>query len=92
MAGGDDDIKTLFFPMALETMPLQLFDKLNLGSIRNWEDLQRAFCENFAGIITHPITHAELKGLKQKGAKASGITTDGSGNYVLKYTTSPNEK
>jgi hypothetical protein len=46
--------------MALENMPLQWFDKLSLGSIRGWEDLQRAFCENFAGIITH----AELKGLK----------------------------
>ena len=40
LAGGDDDIKTMFFPMALETMPLQWFDKLNPGSIRNWEDLQ----------------------------------------------------
>jgi hypothetical protein len=39
---------------------------LNPGSIRGWEDLQRVFCENFAGIITHPITYAELKGLKQK--------------------------
>jgi len=38
LARGDDDIKTLFFPMALETMPLEWFDKLNLGSIRNWED------------------------------------------------------
>jgi hypothetical protein len=28
--------------------------------------LQKAFYKNFAGIITHPITHAELKGLKQK--------------------------
>jgi hypothetical protein len=28
--------------------------------------LQKAFCENFAGIIMHPITHVELKGLKQK--------------------------
>ena len=56
--------------MALETMPLQWFDKLNPGSIRNWEDLQRAFFENFAGIITHLITHAELKGLKQKGGKS----------------------
>ena len=56
--------------MALETMPLQWFDKLNPGSIRNWEDLQRAFCENFTGIITHPITHAELKGLKQKGGES----------------------
>jgi hypothetical protein len=70
LAEGDDDIKTLFFPMALETMPLQWFDKLNLGSIQNWEDLQRAFYENFMGIITHPITHAELKGLKQKGGES----------------------
>jgi hypothetical protein len=29
-------------------------------------DLQKAFCENFTGIITHPITHVELKGFKQK--------------------------
>ena len=43
LTGGNDDIKTLFFPMALETMPLQWFDKLNPGSIRNWEDLQRVF-------------------------------------------------
>jgi hypothetical protein len=55
--------------MALETMPLQWFDKLNPGSMRGWEDLQRAFCENFAGIITHPIRHTELKGLKQKGGE-----------------------
>jgi hypothetical protein len=56
--------------MALETMPLQWFDKLSPGSIRGWEDLQRAFCENFACIITHPITHAELKGLMRKGGKS----------------------
>jgi hypothetical protein len=64
LASKDDDIKALFFPMVLETMSLQWFDKLSPGSIRGWEDLQRAFCENFVGIITHPITHAELKGLK----------------------------
>jgi hypothetical protein len=56
--------------MALENMSFQLFDKLNPRSIRGWEDLQRAFYENFTGIITHPITHAELKGLKQKGGKS----------------------
>jgi hypothetical protein len=56
--------------MALYTMPLQWFDKLSLGSIRGWKDLQRSFCENFASIITHPITHAELKWLKQKGGKS----------------------
>jgi hypothetical protein len=63
LASGDDDMKALFCSMALENMPLQWFDKLNLGSIKGWEDLQRAFYENFTGIITHPITHAELKGL-----------------------------
>ena len=51
-------------------MPLQWFDKLNLGLIRNWEDLQRVFYGNFTGIITHPITHIELKGLKQKGGES----------------------
>jgi hypothetical protein len=35
--------------------------------------LQRAFCENFTGIITHPITHAELKGLKQKGGESRRV-------------------
>jgi hypothetical protein len=34
LAGEDDDIKALFFPMALKTIPLQWFDKLNPGSIR----------------------------------------------------------
>jgi hypothetical protein len=33
-SGGDDDFKALFFPMALEAMPLQWFDKLNVGSIK----------------------------------------------------------
>jgi hypothetical protein len=51
-------------------MPLQWFDKLNLGSIKGWEDLQRAFYENFTGIITHRITHVELKRLKQKGGES----------------------
>jgi hypothetical protein len=56
--------------MALENMPLQWFDKLNPGSIKGWEDLQGALCENFTGIITRHIRHAELKGLKQKGGES----------------------
>lgn len=66
LAGGDDDLKALYFPMALEAMPLQWFDKLRPRSIRYWEDLQEAFCNNFAGIITHPMTAAELKSIKQR--------------------------
>jgi hypothetical protein len=78
--------------MTLETMPLQWFDKLRPGSIRGWGDLQRAFCENFACIITHPIAHAEVKGLKQKRVKDSGIIIVDLVNYALKYMTSLNEK
>jgi hypothetical protein len=32
--------------------------------------LAEGFCENFTGIITHPITCAELKGLKQKDGES----------------------
>ena len=46
--GGDDDIKALYFPMALETVPLAWFDKLRPGSITCWEDLQGKFYDNFA--------------------------------------------
>jgi hypothetical protein len=86
LAGGDDDIKALFFPMALENMPLQWFDKLNPGSIRGWEDLQRAFCENFVGIITHPHHSCRAKRTQAKGRREPQRF------YVPRYMTSPNEK
>jgi hypothetical protein len=66
LAGGDDDIKVLYFPMALETMPLAWFDKLRPNSIDTWEQLQRKFYENFYGILTHPSTWIELRTCKQK--------------------------
>jgi hypothetical protein len=66
LAGGDDDIKTLFFPMALEAVPLQWFDKLSPGSITCWDDLQKAFSSNFARILTHLATRVELRGCTQK--------------------------
>jgi hypothetical protein len=78
--------------MALENVPLQWFDKLKPGSIRGWEDLQRAFCENFAGIVTHPITHTELKGLKRKGGESLRDYYHVSENYTPMFMTSLNEK
>ena len=33
LAGGDDDIKVLYFPMALEVVPLVWFDRLQARSI-----------------------------------------------------------
>jgi hypothetical protein len=40
----------------------------------------------------HPITHAELEGLKQKEEKISETTIDGLVSYALKFMTSLNEK
>jgi hypothetical protein len=36
LAGGDDDIKVLYFPMALDIVPLVWFDKLRANSIDTW--------------------------------------------------------
>lgn len=71
LAEENNDMKTLFFPMALEAMPLEWFDKLPRGSIRHWEKLQQAFCHNFAGIITHPMTPAELKAMRQRKGEST---------------------
>jgi hypothetical protein len=60
LAGGDDDIKVLYFSMALEIVPLAWFDKLRPKSIDTWEQLQRKFYENFGGVLTHPSTRIEL--------------------------------
>jgi hypothetical protein len=52
--------------MALEAVPLQWFDKFSPGSITCWDDLQKTFYSNFAGILTHPGTWVELRGCTQK--------------------------
>jgi arsenate reductase-like glutaredoxin family protein len=52
--------------MALEQVPLRWFDKLTAGLIRNWDDLQRALCANFVGILANPPTRTKFKGCIQK--------------------------
>ena len=66
LAGGDENIKVLYFPMALETVPLAWFDKLQPNSMDTWEQLQCKFCENFCGVLTHPSTQIWLRTCKQK--------------------------
>ena len=66
LAGGHDDIKVLYFPMALDTVPLAWFDKLRASSIDTQGQLQRKFCEFFCGVLTHPSTQNELRTYKQK--------------------------
>jgi hypothetical protein len=31
-----------------------MVQQIEPGAIKGWEDLKKAFCENFMGIITHP--------------------------------------
>ena len=45
LVGGDSVLKVVYFPMALEPVPLAWFDRLQPGSIDNWDDLQRKFCK-----------------------------------------------
>ena len=66
LAGGNNDIKVLYFPMALDTVPLAWFDKLRANSIDSWRQLQCKFYENFYGVLTHPSTRNELRTYKQK--------------------------
>jgi len=56
LAGSDNDIKVLYFPMALDAVALSWFDKLQANSIDTWGQLQRKFCEIFCGVLTHPST------------------------------------
>ena len=64
LAGGTNDAEALFFPMALESVPVQWFNKLRKGSIDTWEDLKALFVENFAGVITRLSTRNELRNYK----------------------------
>ena len=56
LAGGSNDHKALFLPMALESTPLAWFDKIKPDSVDSWENLQRMFAKNFSGELTRPST------------------------------------
>ena len=47
VAGGDTNTKVLYFPMALEPTPLTWLESLARESIHSWEDLNKAFIDNF---------------------------------------------
>ena len=51
VAGGDTNTKVLYFPMALEPAPLTWLETLACESIHSWEDLKKAFVDNFQGSL-----------------------------------------
>jgi len=51
VAGGDTNTKVLYFPMALEPAPLTWHESLARESIHSWDDLKKAFIDNFQGSL-----------------------------------------
>ena len=49
VAGGDTNTKVLYFPMDLEPAPLTWLESLARESIHSWDDLKKAFIDNFQG-------------------------------------------
>jgi hypothetical protein len=48
------------FPVALESVPLTWLESLKPNSTDSWEDLKRAFIDNFQGFMNRAGTHHDL--------------------------------
>ena len=66
VAGGDTNTKVLYFPMALEPAPLTWLESLACESIYSWEDLKKAFVDNFQGSLDRVATRHALSRIKQE--------------------------
>lgn len=66
LAGGDDDIKALFLPTALDSLPLSWFDRIPAGIVDTWQELHKLFVDNFAGYSKRPGAHNDLRSCKQR--------------------------
>ena len=51
VAGGDTNTKVLYLPMALEPAPLTWLESQARESSHSWEDLKKAFVDNFQGSL-----------------------------------------
>ena len=64
VAGGDANTKALYLPMALEPAPLTWLESLARESIHSWEDLKKAFVDNFHGSLHRVATRHALSMIK----------------------------
>ena len=60
------DTKVLYFPMALEPAPLTWLEILTRESIHSWDDLKKAFIDNFQGSLHRVATRHALSMCKQE--------------------------
>jgi hypothetical protein len=60
VVGRDTNTKVLYFPMALEPAPLMWLESLARESIHSWDDLKKAFIDNFQGSLHRVATRHAL--------------------------------
>ncbi|OEL14664.1 hypothetical protein BAE44_0024317 [Dichanthelium oligosanthes] len=65
-AGGNNDDKVNYFPVALSDSPLQWLQQLPKNSIDSWDTLTKLFMSTFHGNWAKPPGLTELKTCKQK--------------------------
>ena len=71
---GDTNTKILYISMALEPAPLTWLESLACESIHSWDDLKKAFIDNFQGSLHRVATRHALSMCKQEQGET--ITSD----------------
>jgi hypothetical protein len=66
VTGGSKINKVVYFPMALDPVPLTWLESLSNNSIDSWERLKKVFIDNFQGAITRAGTRYDLAQCKQE--------------------------
>jgi hypothetical protein len=65
-AGGNNDMKSLYFPLCLDQAPLTWLESLEKYSIDKWDQLKEQFTSNFAGAMGRSGTRMDLAMVKQE--------------------------
>jgi len=65
-AGGDDKVMANWFPMALKDAARSWLMNLPEASISSWGELCEQFVANFRGTYEHPLTHNDLRAVRQR--------------------------
>jgi hypothetical protein len=84
VAGGDDQVKANFLPMALSGAARSWLINLPKGSIHSWDQLCAIFIGNFQGTYERPSTVETLKTIKQKHDESLH-------NYVKRFCNARND-
>jgi hypothetical protein len=83
VAGGSNITKVVYFPMALDPVPLTWLESLSNNLIDSWERLKKVFIDNFQGAIAHASTHTILLSVNRNVTSSCGPTHVASSTFAL---------